>query len=89
MVVLTDIYAAGEAPIPGVTLETLAARVREQVKELVVVPQVADVPGHVAMLARDGDLIVTLGAGSIGLVADRVLAALRQMAGLDGREVAQ
>ncbi len=89
VVVLTGIYAAGEAPIPGVTLETLAARVREHVKELVVVPQVADVPGHVAMLARDGDLIVTLGAGSIGLVADRVLAALRQMAGLDGREVAQ
>ena len=89
VVVLTDIYAAGEAPIPGVTLETLAARVREQVKELVVVPQVADVPGHVAMLARDGDLIVTLGAGSIGLVADRVLAALRQIAGLDGREVPQ
>ncbi len=87
VVVLTDIYAAGEAQIPGITLDTLAAQVREQVKELVVVPQVTDVPGHVAMLARDGDLIVTLGAGSIGLVADRVLAALRQMAGVDGREV--
>ena len=87
VVVLTDIYAAGEAPIPGITLDTLAAQVREHVKELVVVPQVTDVPGHVAMLARDGDLIVTLGAGSIGLAADRVLAALRQMAGIDGREV--
>ena len=87
VVVLTDIYAAGEAPIPGITLDSLAAQVREHVKELVVVPQVTEVPGHVAMLARDGDLIVTLGAGSIGLVADRVLAALRQMAGLDGRQV--
>jgi UDP-N-acetylmuramate--alanine ligase len=87
VVVLTDIYAAGEAPIPGVTLDTLAAQVRGHVKELVVVPQVTEVPGHVAMLARDGDLIVTLGAGSIGLAADRVLVALRQMAGLDGREV--
>jgi UDP-N-acetylmuramate--alanine ligase len=89
VVVLTDIYAAGEPPIPGITLDTLAARVREHVKELVVVPQVTEVPGHVAMLAHEGDLIVTLGAGSIGLVADRVLGALRQMAGLDGREVPQ
>ena len=86
---LTDIYPAGEVPIPGITLDTLAARVREHVRELVVVPQVADLPGHVAMLAREGDLIVTLGAGSIGLVADRVLTALRQMAGSDGREVPQ
>jgi len=89
LVVLTDIYAAGEAPIPGITLDTLAAQVRGAVKELVVVPQVTDLPGHVAMLAHEGDLIVTLGAGSIGLVADRVLVALRQMAGLDGREVPQ
>jgi UDP-N-acetylmuramate--alanine ligase len=87
VVVLTDIYPAGEAPIPGITLDVLAAQVREHVKTLVVVPDVSDVPGHVAMLAQDGDLIVTLGAGSIGMVADRVLAALRQMAGLDGREV--
>jgi UDP-N-acetylmuramate--alanine ligase len=87
VVVLTDIYAAGEAPIPGITLDALAAEVRPHVKELVVVPEVTEVPGPVAMLARDGDLIVTLGAGSIGLVADRVLVALRQMAGIDGREV--
>ena len=87
VVVLTDIYAAGESPIPGITLDALAAHVREHVKELVVVPQVSEVPGRVAMLAHEGDLIVTLGAGSIGLVADRILAALRQMAGLDGREV--
>jgi UDP-N-acetylmuramate--alanine ligase len=89
VVVLTDIYAAGEAPIPGITLETLAESIRAHVRELIVVPQVTDVPGHVAMLVREGDLVVTLGAGSVGLVADRVLAALRQMAGLDGREVPQ
>jgi UDP-N-acetylmuramate--alanine ligase len=89
VVVLTDIYPAGEAPIPGVTLDALAALVRRHVPELVVVPQVADVPGHVAMLAREGDLIVTLGAGSIGLVADRILAALHQMGGRDGRTVPQ
>jgi len=89
LVVLTDIYPAGETPIPGITLDALAARVRAHVRELVVVPQVADVPGHVAMLAHEGDLIVTLGAGSIGLVAGRLLAALKHMTGSDGREVPQ
>ncbi len=87
VVVLTDIYAAGEAPIADITLEVLAARVREHVRELIVVPNVADVPSHVAMLVRAGDLVVTLGAGSVGLVADQVLSALRQMGGIDGREV--
>jgi len=76
VVVLTDIYAAGEAPIAGVTLDVLAARVREHVRDLHVVPDVARVPGHVAALAREGDLVVTLGAGSVGMVADQVLAAL-------------
>ena len=89
VVVLTDIYPAGETPVPGIDLDVLADRVRPEVKELVVVPLVTDVPGHVVMLAREGDLIVTLGAGSIGLVADRVLASLRQLAAHDGQELSQ
>jgi UDP-N-acetylmuramate--alanine ligase len=80
VVVLTDIYAASEAPIPGISLESLAAAVRPHVKELVLVPSVGDVAAHVALLAQPGDLVVTLGAGSIGHVADRVVALLQQMA---------
>jgi UDP-N-acetylmuramate--alanine ligase len=80
VVVLTDIYAASEAPLPGISLDTLAAAVRPHVKELVLVPSVGDVAAHVAMLAEPGDLVVTLGAGSIGHVADRVVALLQQMA---------
>ncbi len=79
VVVLTDIYAASEAPMAGVSLETLAAAVRPHVKELVLVPSVGDVAAHVAHLSVPGDLVVTLGAGSIGHVADRVVALLRQM----------
>lgn len=76
VVVLTDIYAAGEAPVAGVTLSALAAAVRTSVPDLQVVPALADLPAHVASLARPGDLVVTLGAGSIGSMADRILAAL-------------
>lgn len=73
-VVLTDIYAAGEDPIPGITLDALAAAVRRGAGCPVdVVPLLADVPGALARIARRGDVVVTLGAGSIGTVPDRLL----------------
>ena len=75
VVVLTDIYPAGETPIPGVTLEALADAVRPSVAELHVA-RLEDLPSAVARLARAGDLIVTLGAGSIGAASERIVDAL-------------
>jgi UDP-N-acetylmuramate--alanine ligase len=77
VVVLTDIYPAGEAPIAGATLADLAAAVAPAVRELHVVAALADLPSRVAAIARPGDLIVTLGAGSIGAVGGQLLAAIR------------
>jgi UDP-N-acetylmuramate--alanine ligase len=77
-VVLTDIYAAGEDPIPGVTLETLGAAVRRSVKVPVdLIPRLDDVVPAVVRVARPGDIVITLGAGSIGTVADRLVEALK------------
>jgi UDP-N-acetylmuramate--alanine ligase len=78
VVVLSDIYAAGEAPIAGVTLDALAAAVRPAVNDLHVIPELGDVPEGVARLVRPGDVVITLGAGSIGAVGDRLIALLRQ-----------
>jgi UDP-N-acetylmuramate--alanine ligase len=76
-VVLTDIYAAGEDPAEGVTLDSLAARMRSQLDvPLVVVPQVSDVAAALAQVARPGDVVITLGAGSIASVPDRLVALL-------------
>jgi len=76
-VVLTDIYAAGEPPIDGVTVDALGAVVRSAARGPVhVIPALDALPAAVAGLARAGDLIVTMGAGSIGGVADRILAAI-------------
>jgi UDP-N-acetylmuramate--alanine ligase len=77
VVVLTDIYPAGEAPVSGVTVDALADAVRPSTRELHVVAAFQDLPARVAGLARAGDLILTLGAGSIGGLGDRLLAALR------------
>ena len=77
-IVLTDIYAAGEAPIEGVTIDALANAVRSAATCPVhLVRSLDEVPGIVATLARGGDLIITMGAGSIGGVGDRILDAIR------------
>ncbi|HEX6209393.1 MAG TPA: cyanophycin synthetase, partial [Methylomirabilota bacterium] len=79
-IVLTDIYSAGEEAIPGVTIDALAERVRAARPGVRVVPALAQVPGEIARLARPGDLVITLGAGSIGSIGPRVLEALRACA---------
>ena len=75
-VVVTDIYPAGEAAIPGVTVEALAEAIRPAVRQLHVVTDLEALPGEVARLARPGDLIITLGAGSIARVSGRIVGAL-------------
>jgi len=77
VVILTDIYPAGEAPIPGISLDTLADAIRPHVGDLVVEPRLDALPDAVATRVRAGDLVLTLGAGSIAAVGDRILAALR------------
>jgi UDP-N-acetylmuramate--alanine ligase len=78
VVMLTDIYPAGEAPIPGVTIDALADAVRPAVAELHVARRLEDVPSAVARLAQAGDVVVTLGAGSIGAASGRIVDALSQ-----------
>jgi UDP-N-acetylmuramate--alanine ligase len=77
-VVLTDIYAAGEPAIPGVTLDALASAVRDAARGGVrVVPALEDVPAAVAAIVRPGDMVITLGAGSIAGTGERILEAIR------------
>jgi UDP-N-acetylmuramate--alanine ligase len=76
-IVLTDIYAAGEAPLPGITIEAVDARVRRGGRPVHLVKALDEVPAAVATIARPNDLVITLGAGSIGTLPDRILAAIR------------
>jgi UDP-N-acetylmuramate--alanine ligase len=80
-VVLTDIYAASEDPLPGVTVEALAACLNtSRATAARIVRAVDDVPAALAEIARAGDLVVTMGAGSIGSVAARLVAELERRA---------
>jgi UDP-N-acetylmuramate--alanine ligase len=81
-VVLTDIYAAGEEPIPGITVAALAAAVSAgRPVAARVVTRLDDVAPAVADLARPGDLVLTLGAGSIGGLATALVAELERRHG--------
>ncbi|MBA2304068.1 MAG: UDP-N-acetylmuramate--L-alanine ligase [Acidobacteria bacterium] len=78
-IVLTDIYAAGEAPIPGITVDVLAAAIRRATTVPVdVIVRLEDVPAAVVRVMQPGDIVLTLGAGSIGSIGDRILEAIRQ-----------
>jgi UDP-N-acetylmuramate--alanine ligase len=78
-IVLTDIYPAGERAIPGVTLDALAAAVRQSAgTRLHVVPDLDDLPRRVGAISRDGDVVITLGAGSISTVGPRLLQELKR-----------
>jgi len=84
-IVLTEIYGAGEDPIAGVTIDALAAAVRRRVRAPVdVVPRLDDLVPAIARVARPGDVVITLGAGSIGSVPERLIEALAR-AGQGGR----
>ena len=77
-VVLTDIYSAGEDPIAGVTIEALAERVRHAAGAPVdVARDLSDVIEAVVAISRPGDVVLTLGAGSIGSVASKLVEALQ------------
>lgn len=80
-VILTDIYGAGEAPRADATLDRLSAAIRQtSTVHLDVVPQLEDVPRALARTARPGDVVILLGAGSIGGAAERVIEALEAVA---------
>ena len=75
-IVLTDVYAAGEAPIAGATAEAVEAVARRSGRPVTLVKSLDDLPAAVARIARANDLVITLGAGSIGTMPDRILEAL-------------
>jgi len=74
---LADVYPAGEAPIVAADGRTLARAVRVAGRvEPVFVENIADMPAAIRAAAKDGDVVVTMGAGSIGGVPAALAPAL-------------
>ncbi len=77
-VVLTNVYGAGEESIPGATVDSIAEVVKKASSAPVhVVRSIEDVAQTVVDISRPGDLILTMGAGSIDTVAAEILEILQ------------
>jgi UDP-N-acetylmuramate--alanine ligase len=66
VLLLAEVYAAGETPIVGADGRGLARALRAAGKvEPIFVQAIADMPATIRSVARDGDVVITMGAGSI------------------------
>jgi UDP-N-acetylmuramate--alanine ligase len=66
VLLLADVYAAGEAPIVAADGRSLAHALRAAGNvEPIFVQAIADMPAAIRNAARDGDVVITMGAGSI------------------------
>src|SRR5260221_699535 len=77
ILVLLDIYAASEAPIPGVTSESLAAAIRDAGhKNVFYLRSMQEGIEHLLHAARAGDAILTVGAGSVSKASNELVVLL-------------
>jgi len=66
VVIVTDVYAAGESPIEGVSAEALAEAIRQHGhRDVTWVPDKKDIPEMLEQRVRAGDVVIALGAGDI------------------------
>jgi UDP-N-acetylmuramate--alanine ligase len=72
---LAEVYAAGETPIAGADGRALmhALRVVSNQMQAVFVPQISEMAGAIVDFAKDGDVVLCMGAGSVGGVCAQVL----------------
>lgn len=91
LAVITDVYAAGELPVPGITGKLVVDALAEAApgKRVVYLPHRADLAGFLAREVRPGDLVLTLGAGDITMVGEETLARLQARGPAAAREATQ
>src|SRR5512138_1127631 len=74
VLVMTDIYAASEQPIPGISAEELAQQIKKHgQRDVTYLADRLAIPAHLAQIAQPGDIILTLGAGNIWQAGEALL----------------
>jgi UDP-N-acetylmuramate--alanine ligase len=72
-----DIYAASEKPIEGITAEALAQRIRDRGGNVEHAASFGDAVNAAVAASQDGDMILTLGAGSVSQLGPMILEKLK------------
>jgi UDP-N-acetylmuramate--alanine ligase len=85
VVVLTDVYGAGEDPMPGVSVRLVLDSLleRDPKKPVAYLPRLADIPAFLGSKVRPGDLVLTMGAGDVWQVGPELLGMLSEERGGD------
>ena len=79
VLVLTDIYAAGEKPIEGVTGESMLKEVIETTSQDVsYIPNVDEIADYLVDFVEEGDLVITMGAGNVYKVGEELVEMLKR-----------
>ncbi len=79
ILVVTDIYPAREDPIPGITGELVAESARSfGHRQVVYIPSKEEVPEYLKSIVREGDLVITMGAGDIWQVGESLITMLKK-----------
>ncbi len=79
-VVILEVFAAGETAIPGVSGSSIADAVALDASHVHFEPSWSNVPSRLVALAQPGDLVMTMGAGDVGLLGPQVVALLQERA---------
>jgi len=74
-IVITDIYAASEKPIPGVSGQTIVDNIKN--KEVEYIPRKEMINDYLLSELKEGDIVLTLGAGDIYTVGKELLTRLK------------
>jgi UDP-N-acetylmuramate--alanine ligase len=77
IVILADIYSAGEAPIAGISGETILNEVKKSNKEAVYFKKKEQIAGYAVEISRPNDIIITMGAGDINNVGKEIFSRLK------------
>jgi UDP-N-acetylmuramate--alanine ligase len=75
--IITDIYAASETPIKGISSQIIYEQIKKTNKDVCFLPK-EDIAEHIIKIADSGDLIIIMGAGDIGEISNEIAQRLKK-----------
>lgn len=76
--IITDIYAAGESPLEGVSAEVIVQELQKNGINVVYINSLDDVVSYLLQEIRSGDTVLTVGAGNVWTVGRKLAAGIEQ-----------
>ncbi len=78
-IIITDVYSAGEAPISGISGETIVDEIKKNKNSNVTyIPKKQEIADHIMNIVKAGDLVLTMGAGDIHIIGKEIYSRLRE-----------